>query len=118
MFPPPLKEGNSKPDYGDSDYVDSDSNETVKVNDKPTNDPISSRLRRSNRAVAEEVSVIEDRAEQLANFKRRKWHHCIINQCSEPLGDLADWQKHIKTHHQDSSEDTLLGIQFLSLTRM
>lgn len=114
MSPPPLKEGNSKPDYGDSDYVDSD-NESVKVNDKPINDPISSRLRKSNR---EEVSVIEARAEQLANFKRRKWHHCIINQCNEPLGDLEDWQKHIMTHHQDSSEDTLLGIQFLSLTRM
>lgn len=112
MSPPSLKGGNSELKYSDSDYA----NESVKVDDKPTNDPISSRLRGSKRAVSEEVSVMIDRGEQLANFKRRKWPHCIINQCNKSLGDLADWQKHIKAHHQDSSKDTLLGIQSLSLT--
>lgn len=109
---PPLKGGNSSArelDYDDDpDYA----NKSVKVDD---NNPISSRLRGSKRTVDEEVSAMIDRGEKLAMYKRRKWPRCIINQCNEPLGDLGDWQKHIKAHHQDSSEDTLLGIRSLSL---
>lgn len=87
--------------------------EPANDDDNPIEDPISSRLRRPKRTAAGEVTPAESTN---LKHKKRRWHHCIINQCNVELGNFADWHQHLMGHHQEASKNILLGVQVLLLT--